>query len=325
VEARGPLTARELEVAIAHDTPRDRDRWGWNWSAVKRSVEYLFWAGQISAAGRTSQFERRYASLAAVAPPAVRDRWVDPARRPLEDDAILELVRIAAKAHGVGTELCLRDYFRLKSVQVRPAITRLVETGELEPVEIVGWPKPAWIHAEARVPRRLHAEALLSPFDSLVWQRERTEVLYDLRYRIEIYTPQHQRVHGYYVLPFLYGDELVARVDLKADRTAGVLRLNQATWQPDAPAEARPALLRNLASMADWLVWTTVSSNRSPHDGTPGRRDVRRRGRPRIQAWAQPPRARRGPSRPGRLDGRRRRRQPDSTRHPPESRRRGPP
>jgi hypothetical protein len=253
VEARGPLTARELEVAIAHDSPRDRDRWGWNWSAVKRSVEYLFWAGQISAAGRTSQFERRYASLAAVAPPAVRDRWVNPARRPLEDDAILELVRIAAKAHGVGTELCLRDYFRLKSVQVRPAITRLVETGELEPVEIVGWPKPAWIHAEARVPRRLHAEALLSPFDSLVWQRERTEVLYDLRYRIEIYTPQHQRVHGYYVLPFLYGDELVARVDLKADRTAGVLRLNQATWQPDAPAEARPALLRNLASMADWL------------------------------------------------------------------------
>jgi uncharacterized protein YcaQ len=253
VEARGPLTARELEVAIAHDAPRDRDRWGWNWSGVKRSVEYLFWAGQISAAGRTSQFERRYASLAAVAPPAVRDRWVNPARRPLEDDAILELVRIAARAHGVGTELCLRDYFRLKSVQVRPAITRLVETGELEPVEIVGWPKPAWIHAEARVPRRLHAEALLSPFDSLVWQRERTEVLYDLRYRIEIYTPQHQRVHGYYVLPFLYGDELVARVDLKADRAAGVLRLNQATWQPDAPAEARPALFRNLASMADWL------------------------------------------------------------------------
>ena len=253
VVSRGPLTARELEVAIAHDAPRDRDRWGWNWSAVKRSVEYLFWAGQISAAGRTSQFERRYASLASVAPPAVRDLWVNPARRPPDDDAILELVRIAAKAHGVGTELCLRDYFRLKSVQVRPAITRLVDTGELEPVEIVGWPKPAWIHAEARVPRRVHAEALLSPFDSLVWQRERTEALYDLRYRIEIYTPQHQRVHGYYVLPFLYGDALVARVDLKADRGAGVLRLNQVTWQGDAPPEARSALLRNLASMADWL------------------------------------------------------------------------
>jgi uncharacterized protein len=253
VEARGPLTARELEVAIAHDAPRDRDRWGWNWSAVKRSVEYLFWAGQISASGRTSQFERRYASLASVAPASVRDLWVDPGHRRPEDDAILELVRIAAKAHGVGTELCLRDYFRLKSVQVRPAITRLVEIGELEPVEIVGWAKPAWIHTEARVPRRVHVEALLSPFDSLVWQRERTEALYDLRYRIEIYTPQHERVHGYYVLPFLYGDALVARVDLKADRAAGVLRLNQVTWQRDAPVEARPALLRNLASMADWL------------------------------------------------------------------------
>ena len=138
-------------------------------------------------------------------------------------------------------------------MQVRPAIVRLVETGELEPVEIAGWPKPAWLHAEARVPRRVHAEALLSPFDSLVWQRERTEALYDLRYRIEIYTPLQQRVHGYYVLPFLYGDALVARVDLKADRAAGVLRLNQVTWQRDAPAEARPALLRNLASMADWL------------------------------------------------------------------------
>ena len=253
VERRGPLTSREAEAALAHDAPRNRDHWGWNWSAVKTSLELLFRAGQISSAGRTSQFERRYASLASVAPPALRDLWVDPSRRPAEEEAIVELVRLAARAHGVGTELCLRDYFRLKSVQVRPAIAHLVETGELEPVTIIGWDKPAWLHAEARIPRRVHAEALLSPFDSLVWQRERTEALYDLRYRIEIYTPQHQRVHGYYVLPFLYGDNLVARVDLKADRAAGVLRLNQVTWQRDAPAEARPALLRNLASMADWL------------------------------------------------------------------------
>jgi uncharacterized protein YcaQ len=188
-----------------------------------------------------------------VAPPAVRDLWMEPSRRPTEEEAVLELVRLAARAHGVGTELCLRDYFRLKSVQVRPAIDHLVTTGELEPVTITGWGKPAWLHAEARIPRRVHAEALLSPFDSLVWQRERTEALYDLRYRIEIYTPQDQRVHGYYVLPFLFGDTLVGRVDLKADRAAGVLRLNQVTWQPDAPAEARPALLRNLAAMADWL------------------------------------------------------------------------
>ncbi len=253
VERRGPMTSREAEAALAHDVPRNRDHWGWNWSAVKTSLELLFRAGQVSSAGRTSQFERRYASLATVAPTAVRDLWLDPGSRPPEEEAVLELVRLAARAHGVGTELCLRDYFRLKSVQVRPAIARLVETGELEPVSIAGWGKPAWLHAEARIPRRVHAEALLSPFDSLVWQRERTEALYDLRYRIEIYTPQDQRVHGYYVLPFLYGDSLVARVDLKADRAAGVLRLNQVTWQPGAPPEAHPALLRNLASMADWL------------------------------------------------------------------------
>jgi uncharacterized protein YcaQ len=253
VERRGPMTSRETEAALAHDAPRNRDHWGWNWSAVKTSLELLFRAGRISSAGRTSQFERRYASLAQVAPAPLRELWVDPGRRPGEDDAVLELVRIAAKAHGVGTELCLRDYFRLKSVQVKPAIARLVESGELEPVTIAGWDKPAWLHAQARLPRRVHAEALLSPFDSLVWQRERTESLYNLRYRIEIYTPQDQRVHGYYVLPFLYGDNLVGRVDLKADRAAGVLRLNQVSWQQDAPPDARPALLRNLAEMADWL------------------------------------------------------------------------
>jgi uncharacterized protein YcaQ len=253
VERRGPMTSREAEAALSHDVPRNRDHWGWNWSAVKTSLELLFRAGLVSSAGRTSQFERRYASLSMVAPPAVRDLWMEPSRRPTEEEAVLELVRLAARAHGVGTELCLRDYFRLKSVQVRPAIDHLVGTGELEPVTITGWGKPAWLHAEARIPRRVHAEALLSPFDSLVWQRERTEALYDLRYRIEIYTPQDQRVHGYYVLPFLFGDTLVGRVDLKADRAAGVLRLNQVTWQPDAPAEARPALLRNLAAMADWL------------------------------------------------------------------------
>ena len=256
VEARGPMTSREVERALAHDQPRRTDHWGWNWSAVKTALEYLFRAGLLTSAGRTSQFERRYAALSLVAPNApvgVRAQWLDPAARPSEEDAILELVRIAARSHGVGTLLCLRDYFRLSAAQALPAIARLVATGELEPVEITGWPKPAWLHTAARVPRSIHAEGLLSPFDSLVWQRERTEALYDLRYRIEIYTPVHRRVHGYYVLPFLYGDTLVARCDLKADRAAGLLRLNQVTWQPGAPLEARPALARHLAQMADWL------------------------------------------------------------------------
>lgn len=253
VEARGPLTSRQVEAALSHDLPRSKEHWGWNWSLVKAALEHLFWAGQISSAGRTSQFERRYAGLAKMAPLEVRPAWVDPAARPPEPEAFVELVRIAARAHGVGSELCLRDYFRLKGAQAGPAIARLVADGELIPVEVEGWGRPAWLHAQARLPRRVHAEALLSPFDSLVWQRERTEALYDFRYRIEIYTPAPARIHGYYVLPFLFGDRLVARCDLKADRAAGVLLVHQVTWEPGAPARAREALERNLASMADWL------------------------------------------------------------------------
>ena len=220
VEARGPMTAREVEVALAHDQPRRTDHWGWNWSDVKQALEYLFWAGQISSVGAHDPVRatvcraRRHRATAAA---GGLDRPAGPEADP---DRHLELVRIAARAHGVGTELCLADYFRIKREDARPAIARLVADGELIPVTVPGW-KPAWLHAEARLPRRVHAEALLSPFDSLVWQRERIHALWDFHYRIEIYTPAQKRVHGYYVLPFLYGDALVARCDLKADRVAG--------------------------------------------------------------------------------------------------------
>jgi uncharacterized protein len=252
VEARGPMTARELEVALAHDQPRRSDHWGWNWSDVKQALEYLFWSGRVSSAGRTASFERRYAALPATAPPALREAWT---RRPgpeADPQRYVQLVRIAARAHGVGTELCLADYFRIKREQARPAIAHLVATGELIPVSVPGW-RPAWLHADARLPRRVHAEALLSPFDSLVWQRERIRALWDFHYRIEIYTPAEKRVHGYYVLPFLFGDGLLARCDLKADRSAGVLRCHRISWEPDAPAEAGPALVANLEAMAAWL------------------------------------------------------------------------
>ncbi|HEU5144739.1 MAG TPA: crosslink repair DNA glycosylase YcaQ family protein [Dermatophilaceae bacterium] len=253
VVRRGPLTARQVEAALEHDLPRPKDNWGWNWSEVKQALEYLFWAGRISSAGRTAQFERRYAALEAVAPVSVRASWRDRPGPEADPERNLELVRIAARAHGVGTERCLADYFRLRREDARPAIAALVADGELIPVSAPEWRQPAYLHAAARVPRRVQAEALLSPFDSLVWQRDRVHALWGFHYRIEIYTPAHQRVHGYYVLPFLYGDRLVARCDLKADRAAGVLRCHRVTWEPDLPVGAPEALRRNLESMAEWL------------------------------------------------------------------------
>jgi len=253
VTSRGPITSRQLESALDHDMPRDKSEWGWNWSLVKAAVEHLFWAGQISSAGRTSQFERRYASLERVLPRTMAPRSISPADRPDDTEAFRELMLIAAKAHGVGTEQCLRDYFRLTPEQARPALEALVAAGDLTAVSVDGWKRPAYLHKDARIPRRVHAEALLSPFDSLIWQRDRTLALFDFHYRLEIYVPAHLRVHGYYVLPFLYGDTLVARVDLKADRTANTLRVNAVHWEPSAPPETKPALDRHLADMASWL------------------------------------------------------------------------
>lgn len=253
VATRGPLTSRQLESALARDLPRERTEWGWNWSLVKSALEHLFWAGRISSAGRTAQFERRYASLDRVLPKTVAAQAISPDARPPDDEAFRRLMLIAARAHGVGSEQCLRDYFRLRPAQARSALRDLVASGDLLEVSIDGWRRPAYLHADARIPRRVHAEALLSPFDSLIWQRDRTAALFDFHYRLEIYLPPDLRIHGYYVLPFLYGDTLVGRVDLKADRGADTLRAHATHWEPGAPPEAREALERHLASMASWL------------------------------------------------------------------------
>ena len=230
---RGPVTASELEAENGPRTPKSGP-W-WDWRETKRAVEYLFWAGEVSTVDRRN-FERRYDLTERVLPPEV---MATPT--PDRETAFRELIRVAARALGVATEPDLRDYFRLKPDQSKPAVAALVETGELLPVAVEGWREVGYLSAAAKLPRRVGATALLSPFDSLVWFRPRTERLFGFRYRLEIYTPAPRRVHGYYVLPFLYRGQLVGRVDLKADRAAGVLRVPGAFGEPVVLAEASVA------------------------------------------------------------------------------------
>jgi uncharacterized protein YcaQ len=243
VAERGPLTASQLS------DPGGRTGPWWGWNRGKQALELLFRCGRLVPT-RTATFERRYDLPERVLPAEVLA-----APTPPEADAQRELLALAARSLGVGTEGDLADYFRLGIGEARPRLAELVEDGRLVPAVVEGWGRaPAYAHANAPAPRGLRARALVSPFDSLVWRRERAERLWGFRYRLEFYTPAERRQYGYYVLPFLLGESLVARVDLKADRRAGVLRVLGAFPEVGRRTAALAGpLAGELARLAGWL------------------------------------------------------------------------
>jgi len=240
IRAGGPLAASDLREEKA------RSGW-WEWSDAKTALEWLFWAGHVTTAARRGSFERVYDLTERVIP-------ADVLALPTPDKAEAQrrLLERSARVLGIATAADLRDYFRLKP-ESDARIAELVEEGVLLAVRVEGWRQPAFLHAEAKLPRRVDAAALLVPFDPLIWDRARVERLFGIRYRIEIYTPPEKRVHGYYVLPFLCGERIAARVDLKADRQAGLLRVQSAWAEPGSPADAPQRLADELALVARWL------------------------------------------------------------------------
>lgn len=242
----GPATAGQVEAHLATTAPRGKGAW-WNRSETKWVAEALFAAGVLTTAHRAG-FARHYDLAERVLPPAVLAREID------EATAVRELVRKAAGALGVATEPDLRDYFRLRPDQSKPAVAALVAAGELEPVEVAGWGAPAYLRAGRTVPRIARGSALLCPFDPLIFFRPRVARLFGFDYRIEIYTPAAKRTFGYYVWPFLLDGELVGRVDLKADRKAGVLVVPGAFAEPGQDSSrVAGELAAALARMAQWL------------------------------------------------------------------------
>ncbi|MDA1241188.1 MAG: winged helix DNA-binding domain-containing protein [Chloroflexi bacterium] len=242
IRDRGPLTVSDLE-----DAGERRGPW-WGWSHGKLGLEWLFMTGRLTVTSRR-QFQRRYDLPERALPPGVLT-----APTPEPEAAQRELLLRSARSHGIGTAHDLSDYYRLPYTAAARTLRALASEGALEQVAVEGWRDPAYVHPEARAPRSMHARALLSPFDPVVWERDRAERLFNFRYRLEIYTPEPQRQYGYYVLPFLLGDRLVGRVDLRSDRAAGILRVPGAYTEAGmVPAEVAPALAEEVTLMARWL------------------------------------------------------------------------
>jgi uncharacterized protein YcaQ len=239
----GPVASGDLSERVGK-----KGTW-WDWDDGKIALEHLFWNGQISATRRPSDFARIYDLTERIIPAEVLARPAVPER-----DARKQLLELAARHHGIGTFTDLTDYHRQKNPPCKPLVAELVEEGTLIPVQVEGWTKPAYLHHQARIARRINACAMLSPFDPVVWNRDRTHRLFGFHYRIEIYTPQPKRVYGYYVLPILWGDSMVGRLDMKADRQGGRLLVQGAYTEPGVPAGAlADDLAPELHAMAGWL------------------------------------------------------------------------
>jgi len=258
VIARVLAAVREQGALGAGSLSTRQERAGpwWDWSEEKHALEWLFAAGEVTVAGRRG-FERLYDVPEKVLPKAILDQAL-----PSETEARQGLMLHAATALGVATERDLRDYFRLEPGQGRAALQALLADGRLQPVEVQGWKQLAYCAGTPRIPRRVEASALLSPFDSLVWERNRTERLFDFHYRLEIYTPAHKRVYGYYVLPFLHRERIAARLDLRAERALGQLAVHAVHAESVAlDEEGYQALAANLLRLAQWLGLERVQLN----------------------------------------------------------------
>ena len=252
VEKNGPTTSREL------GTRTEKKGTWWDWDESKTALEYLFLTGQLMSRGRGTDFARIYDTPERVLPQRIID-----APTASEHDARKQLLVRSAIAQGVATATDLADYYRQKPAAVKPLITELLEEGELREVAVDGWTEKAFVHRSAKLPKQLHATALLSPFDSLVWCRPRNERLFDFHYRIEIYTPKEKRKFGYYVLPFMMNGQMVGRVDLKADRANSKLLVHSVhTEKRIKRSTINDSLNNELRAMALWLGLDKVVNSR---------------------------------------------------------------